>query len=278
MKTHFTAAAIALCVAGLAVAGDAAADFGVIQKTLEAVKALQPDDPARDAKIDELYAQCGAFLDTHMDAANDQQLTMAVGISIEVATMKQDFETLEKIKGKLEGRENLPENLAAAIPHIDGILNMRPGQPAPAIEAVNIRTNEPFTLETVKGKVVLIDFWATWCPPCKSLMAQELNPLHKKYEKTEGFQLVSVGMPWRGDTAEKEKAFAEKQDYHWTKVFNASGEAGQAYGIQGIPFLCLIDEEGKILVAGNGWSVIEQVKEILGERFGAGEESKDSAE
>lgn len=275
MKTPLTVAAFAaaaFCVAGgIALAGDAAADFGQIEATLQAVKGMQPSDPARDAKIDELAQQCGAFLDAHIDAADEKQLSMAFGISIEVATMKQDYARLEAIKTKLEGREGLPKNLQAAIPHIAGILAMRPGQPAPEIEATNIRTDEAFTLSGLQGKVVLVDFWATWCPPCKSLMAKELQPLHETYKDQEGFQLVSVGMPWRGDTPEKEKAFAEEQGYHWTKVFNTSGDAGKAYGIQGIPFLCLVDEEGKIIVSGSGWQVIEQVKTTLAERFGAAE-------
>jgi thiol-disulfide isomerase/thioredoxin len=271
MKTHFAAALVVACSAGVALADEAADAFAAIQETLQVVKSTPPSDPARETSIDELYGQCTAFLQAHLATASDEQLTMTAGITIEVGTMKQDYAALETLLGQLKSRETLPERLAAAIPHLEGTLAMRPGSPAPAFEATDIRTGEAFTLEGVRGKVVLLDFWATWCPPCKQLMGKELQPLHETYKDTAGFELVSVGMPWRGDTPEKEIAFAKEKGYHWTKVFNTDGEAGEAYGIQGIPFLCLVDEEGKILVVGSGWAVIEQIKATLAERFGSAE-------
>ena len=140
---------------------------------------------------------------------------------------------------------------------------------APEWTAVDVHSGEDVSLADFRGKVVLMDFWATWCPPCRSLMEERLAPLHERLEDVEGFHLVGMGVGWRGETAEAQAQFGDAQGYGWQKLYDGDASIANRYGVQGIPFLCLIDEGGAVLVAGTGWKVIDQVEAILKERFGA---------
>ena len=101
-----------------------------------------------------------------------------------------------------------------------------------------------------KGKVVLVDFWSPWCPPCK----EEIPNIKKVWEKYHGddFDVLSVavweesrGMSWRNtiDTA----AFF---GMNWQLLNNGHSEPTELYGITGIPTLILFDKDGTILQRG----------------------------
>ncbi|MGE0434680.1 MAG: peroxiredoxin family protein, partial [Planctomycetota bacterium] len=158
------------------------------------------------------------------------------------------------------------------------------GEAPPQWELARINTHGDTATEgtlklgDLKGKYVLLDFWATWCGPCKSLMQAELEPMHAEWAKDKRFELVSIGTNWSGDTAEKQKAYAISKNYHWTKVYDSTGEVTDAYGVQGIPTLTLIGPDGKVIAHGYAGEVIPKVKEILaklGEPGSAGPEQTD---
>lgn len=119
-------------------------------------------------------------------------------------------------------------------------------------------------LKNLRGKVVLIDFWASWCGPCRRENPNVVR-LYDKYNK-DGFEIYSVSLD---NNAQKWKYAIEKDNLKWENhVSDLKGwksEAGQAYGVSSIPFTVLIDQEGKVIQTNlRGQQLEEALKSIFG--------------
>jgi len=112
--------------------------------------------------------------------------------------------------------------------------------PAPEVSA-RTRSGEPFALSALKGRVVLLDFWAPWCVPCRASFPF-LDSLHAKYA-SQGLAVVGLTLE------EREKAVAAFLDavpVRFPVVVDATGRAGEAFGVVAMPTTFLIDREGRI--------------------------------
>ncbi|PTX91470.1 TlpA disulfide reductase family protein [Opitutus sp. ER46] len=127
------------------------------------------------------------------------------------------------------------------------------GTDAPDFTA-NKPDGSPVKLSDFRGKVVLVDFWATWCPPCKKAMPHMEN-LHQKLG-AQGLQVLGVCV-W--DKQEAFDGWQTKPEVPTTylKVFDPAGRAPgniakAKYNVSGIPTFYLIGKDGKILFSGVG--------------------------
>lgn len=106
-----------------------------------------------------------------------------------------------------------------------------------------------------KGKFVLIDFWATWCPPCRKAIP-ELNALHRKF----GDRLVVIGLS--GETEAKVKAMAEPKIEYFSAI-DTQHRTKDAVGVTGIPHVMIIDPQGIVRWEGfpllDGYELTEKV-------------------
>lgn len=112
---------------------------------------------------------------------------------------------------------------------------------APNFELTDMKGN-PLSLSALRGKVVLLDFWATWCPPCVAEIPH-FKELHTQY-KGRGFEIVGLSLDEGGEEAVR--SFAEKHQLQYP-IAPAKHQIAQAYGgIQGIPTTFLIDKKGYV--------------------------------
>jgi peroxiredoxin len=112
-------------------------------------------------------------------------------------------------------------------------------------------------LSDYRGKVVFLNFWATWCPPCRG----EMPSMERLYQKLadRGLEIVAVDLQEPKDTVRK---FAADRSLTFTVLLDASGEIGGAWGAQSIPTTYLIDRTGGIIarsVGGREWDDADTV-------------------
>lgn len=118
------------------------------------------------------------------------------------------------------------------------------GMAAPDFEATTL-DGQPFKLSELRGKVVLVDFWATWCAPCVA----ELPNLMKLYEEFGGEHFAVVGISFDRDAATTRK-FAGARGLRWPQIWAERADEGPIaglYGVGGIPATFLIGADGKVL-------------------------------
>ncbi|CAN5634331.1 thiol-disulfide oxidoreductase ResA [soil metagenome] len=113
------------------------------------------------------------------------------------------------------------------------------GKPLPPLALTDL-SGKTHTNASLKGKVVLLDFWATWCGPCKAA-SPTMDSLYKKY-KSKGLQVVGVNIT---DKPAAIKAYATEHKYSYPFVTNSDAFA-KALGVGPIPTFVLVDKTGKI--------------------------------
>ncbi len=192
----------------------------------------------KDEKTDEvasiLYMEAMLYLQVFDNADKGTEL---------IQRLKRDFpdtkpgkgadQVLESIKHQAEGKK-IQRSLT-------------PGNKFPDFDEKDV-AGKPLSVAKYKGKVVLVDFWATWCPPC----VRELPNVLKTYEKhhAEGFEIIGISL----DQDEKKLTdFTKQKNMPWQQYFDGKGWSNKLaakYGVSSIPATYLLDTEGKII--GNG--------------------------
>lgn len=122
---------------------------------------------------------------------------------------------------------------------------LAPGKPAPDFTQNDVN-GKPVSLSSLKGKVVLIDFWASWCGPCRKENPNVVK-LYEKYKEA-GFTVLSVSLD---DNKTNWLAAIEKDKLVWpnhvSDLKKWSNEVARLYQVSGIPFTVLVDKEGNII-------------------------------
>ncbi len=147
--------------------------------------------------------------------------------------------------------------------NIDNAKNFLVGAVAPDFEQ-NTPDDKPMKLSDLRGNVVLVDFWASWCGPCRRENPHVVK-LYNKY-KSKGFEVLGVSLDRKKDSWEKAIA---KDKLTWSHVSDLKGwknQVAKQYSVTSVPHTILLDKEGRILARNlRGADLDAKLKELFGE-------------
>jgi peroxiredoxin len=116
-----------------------------------------------------------------------------------------------------------------------------------------------WTLKELKGKVVLVNFWATWCPPCRKEMP-DLNTLYQRF-KDQGFVILAIS----DEEADKVKPFIAERNISYPAMLDPGRKVNELFQVQGIPKSFVYDREGKLVAQSIDMRTQKQFLEMLGQ-------------
>lgn len=156
----------------------------------------------------------------------------------------------------------------------DDFLPVEVGSQAPAFAATDL-TGRPVSLEQLRGEVVLLNVWATWCPPCRDEMPS-MQRLHERLHES-GLRVVAVsvdaasgGFGAGGQPGGDVAAFVKEMGLDFTIWRDPEGDVERAYRTTGVPESFVIDRDGTIVkkvIGGTEWDTpanVELFERLLG--------------
>ena len=126
---------------------------------------------------------------------------------------------------------------------------------APTFSGTTLNTGQPIDLEGLKGKVVLVDFWASWCPPCLASL-----PAYNKIRQeigTSDFEIIAINVD---EDIEDGLKFLEKHPVDYPVLADPDGQIGIPYGIGNLPRSFLLDRDGRIIATYKSFKAGDEVK------------------
>ena len=131
--------------------------------------------------------------------------------------------------------------------------------PAPELSLADLE-GRPLTWSVLRGQVVLVDFWATWCAPCRKSMP-ELQALHDRYA-ARGFAVLGVSIDEGRAAAKVRKFVAAKKISYPIAIDSAESPTWQRFRVKAVPAAFLVDRKGRVVAQWTGTGV--DVRELEG--------------
>jgi peroxiredoxin len=132
-------------------------------------------------------------------------------------------------------------------------------------------TGQTVSLSSLKGKVVFLNVWATWCGPCREEMPS-METLYDELKGNKDFVMLAVSQDTKGKSAVV--PYVEKNGYHFKILLDPENKVGDSYSVSGVPETFIIDRRGRIVAHHMGafdWSrpdVKEALRQLLSDKSG----------
>jgi peroxiredoxin len=203
-----------------------------------------------------------AYRDYLVNFIEEDPGTLANFTALQRLSMKSDLEYFIKVRDALSKRaqgnyffDNLSEQIAKAENQARLENLLRPGSEAPEIALPNPE-GEMIKLSDYRGKYVLIDFWASWCKPCR-IENPNVVRMYEKYSD-KNFEILGVSL----DRQKEKWVQAIAQDkLQWPQVSDLKfwqSAAAELYNVKSIPFTVLVDPDGKVIATQLRGRALEQ--------------------
>jgi thiol-disulfide isomerase/thioredoxin len=141
------------------------------------------------------------------------------------------------------------------------------GKPMPKFKMTDLN-GKVHTNASLKGKVVLLDFWGTWCGPCK-MASPTMQALHKKYA-SKGLVVIGASVFEQGNAKQEVMAYRKEHGYTYAMTINNDAFAAKL-GIAGVPLFVVMDRTGKVSQVVQGFDpkatpaqIEANIKKLLG--------------
>ncbi len=223
-------------------------------------RSLEPVFNGYSAEYRKLADEVTEFTKKFIDDHTSSFVSLA---AIQMLSPERDIAYFIKVADALAVKYPDIETLKEFKKYVDKEKTLAYGMPAPDI-TMSDKDGSPLTLSSMKGKVVLVDFWASWCKPCRAENPFVVS-VYNKY-KDKGLDIFSVSLD-QDKTAWLKAIQSDKLSWknHVCDFKMWQSPVVAQYGFTGIPFAVLLDKEGNI--AGKnlrGPALEEKVKELLG--------------
>jgi thiol-disulfide isomerase/thioredoxin len=190
--------------------------------------------------------------------------TNALGAIVMEDYLTYDDPGYEKVMTMLEGAAPVVttyQPLQTKLAKMEKLSHTAPGQHYIDLTLTDYKTGKNIKLsKVIDGKVALIDFWASWCGPCR----REIPNIKKIHEKYGGKDFVVVGLNVWDKTENQTKAIND-MGMTWTQITDFTRKATDTYGVDGIPQIMLIGKDGIIIARDlRGEEIEKAVKKALG--------------
>ncbi len=156
----------------------------------------------------------------------------------------------------------MPKLLLCAVLLVFGsILHVAAAGPDPLDLKFKAEDGTDIDLAKMRGKVVLVDFWATWCPPCRGEVPHVVAAYKKYHDK--GFEIVGISLDQDEDAL---KTFTQQNEMTWPQYFDGKGwdnKISSGFGIQSIPTMWLVGKDGKLITTDAREDLDAQVAKAL---------------